>query len=400
MKKQVFFIAFMFLFANVSDAQLKVVNNGKVGIKIGSSTPKSVLTVGGEGDVYSQVSIKGSNHGLLVHRKGDPTLSWIYGVLVGADVVSGKNNLGIRGQAYSSTPLNQGRAWGLFGLAGNSTSGYNYGVFGSTYGYQKGAGIVGTIHNNQDVYVPGVYAGYFIGNVKVAGTISAYSIQSSDIKYKKNIKSLQANKSTALSKVLELNPIVYNLKQIYRKSAGDSIRKDKGLYDEKSEIFRKRHYGLIAQELQKVYPELVYKDGNGYLGVNYTELIPVLIQSIKELKQEVDYLRSQKEGKIQYFAPKNSAISTAKTIKSTLYQNSPNPFKESTIIKYYIPQEVNSAIISIYDLNGKLLKTIPLTEKGEGSIEIGGGDLYAGLFNYTLIVDGKLIDTKRMVLTK
>ncbi len=389
----------MFLFVSAG-AQLKVENNGKVGIKVGSSTPNSVLTVGGTGDYYSKVAIKGSNIGLLVDRKGYPSISWVYGVLVGADVASGKNNLGIRGQSYSSTPLNSGRAWGLFGLAGNSSSGYNYGVFGSTYGYQNGAGIVGTIHNNQSVCVPGVYAGYFVGNVKVAGTISGYSIQSSDLKYKKNIQSLQSKSNTALSKVLELNPIVYNLKQIYTKSVGDTISRNKGIYDEKSEIFQKRHYGLIAQELQKVYPELVYKDGNGYLGVNYTELIPVLIQSIKELKQEVDYLRGQRQGGVRYFAPKDNDISIAENVKSTLYQNSPNPFKETTVIKYYVPQKVTSAVISIYDLNGKLLKTIPLTEKGESSIEIVGGDLYPGLFNYALIVDGKLIDTKRMVLTK
>ncbi len=402
MKKKMLFVAFMVLFVSAGYSQLKVENNGKVGVKVGSSTLKSDLAIGTVGGNNTKVAIEGNSIGLNVSRKGYPNLSWIYSVLAGAEIASNSNNLGVRGQALASSPKNSGRAWGVYGLAGNSTSGYNYGVFGSTYGYQNGAGIVGTVSSNENVNVPGIYAGYFVGNVKVEGTISAYSIQSSDLKYKKNIQSLQSRSNTALSKMLQLNPIAYNLKQIYRKSVGDSISRNKGIYDEKSEIFQKRHYGLIAQELQKIYPDLVYKDGEGFLGINYTELIPVLIQSIKELKQEVDVLRKETSSvkTRNKIAPNFNNISSMTNIQATLYQNTPNPFREITVIKYAIPETAISSVISIYDLNGKLLKTIPLKEKGENSIEIAGGDLYPGLFNYTLIVDGELIDTKRMVLTQ
>ena len=38
----------------------------------------------------------------------------------------------------------------------------------------------------------------------------------------------------------------------------------------------------MAQEVQKVYPELVYADKNGILSVDYISMIPVLVESIKE----------------------------------------------------------------------------------------------------------------------
>jgi hypothetical protein len=45
-----------------------------------------------------------------------------------------------------------------------------------------------------------------------------------------------------------------------------------------------RQIGVIAQEIQAVYPELVMEGGNGYLSVNYPKLTAVLLQSVKELK--------------------------------------------------------------------------------------------------------------------
>jgi len=51
--------------------------------------------------------------------------------------------------------------------------------------------------------------------------------------------------------------------------------------------------GVIAQEVQKVVPEIVVERKNGYLGVDYKRIIPLLIESIKELKQEVEDLKKK-----------------------------------------------------------------------------------------------------------
>ena len=57
-------------------------------------------------------------------------------------------------------------------------------------------------------------------------------------------------------------------------------------------------------------------------------------------------------------------------------------------------------MLNIYDMNGIQLKTIAINQKGNGSITINGSELRPGLFFYSLIADGKEIDTKRMILTE
>tara|TARA_R110000796_G_scaffold69937_2_gene159153 strand:- start:403 stop:1431 length:1029 start_codon:yes stop_codon:yes gene_type:complete len=51
--------------------------------------------------------------------------------------------------------------------------------------------------------------------------------------------------------------------------------------------------GVMAQEVQKIVPEIVIERKNGYLGVDYKRLVPLLIESIKELKKEVDDLKKK-----------------------------------------------------------------------------------------------------------
>jgi hypothetical protein len=50
-------------------------------------------------------------------------------------------------------------------------------------------------------------------------------------------------------------------------------------------------------------------------------------------------------------------------------------------------------------MNGKELKLFGLTDKTEGSVSIRAGDLQSGMYLYALIIDGKVFDTKKMVLT-
>jgi hypothetical protein len=59
----------------------------------------------------------------------------------------------------------------------------------------------------------------------------------------------------------------------------------------KNDKTNKQNLGLIAQEVEKIFPELIDKDGEDMLGVRYTELVPVLIKAIQELKAEIDELK-------------------------------------------------------------------------------------------------------------
>jgi len=59
----------------------------------------------------------------------------------------------------------------------------------------------------------------------------------------------------------------------------------------KDDKFKKQNLGLIAQEVEKIFPELIDKNGDGMLGVRYTELVPVLIKAVQELKAEIETLK-------------------------------------------------------------------------------------------------------------
>jgi hypothetical protein len=83
-----------------------------------------------------------------------------------------------------------------------------------------------------------------------------------------------------------------------------------------------------------------------------------------------------------------------------LYQNNPNPFSVDTEINMVLPETAGSASIIVYNLEGKQVKQLLVKGRGKVSTTIFGNELNAGMYIYTLIVDGKSVDTKRMILTK
>jgi len=57
-------------------------------------------------------------------------------------------------------------------------------------------------------------------------------------------------------------------------------------------------------------------------------------------------------------------------------------------------------LLKIYNTSGQQLKSIPLNNKGYGSVTINGGEFDAGVYIYALIIDEQEIDTKKMILTE
>lgn len=107
----------------------------------------------------------------------------------------------------------------------------------------------------------------FKQNLVVYGTITTPS----DLKLKQNITPIDLSIS---NKILDLSPKQYT----YINKTDSNI-----------------HYGLLAQEVELVYPSLVKNDGaSGLKSVNYIELIPLLIAQIQNLQQQVDELKKNK----------------------------------------------------------------------------------------------------------
>lgn len=231
----------------------------------------------------------------------------------------------------------------------------------------------------------GLYAGFFGGNVRVDGIVSANTyISTSDCRFKSNIENVEKQTASLLYK---LRPVSYYFKP-------DSVHM---AYNENAQEIKNVHFGLIAQEVEEVYPNLVYKDEAGYMSINYIELIPLLIKEIQELSAEVEALKKEESVSIPR---KNAHANNAVETSAILYQNNPNPFSIDTKIDYQLPESTQNATLYIYNMNGLQVDEYPISSFGAGSVIVTAGHLEAGIYLYSLIADGKLVDTKRMILTK
>jgi hypothetical protein len=308
--------------------------------------------------------------------------------------------VGLLSNAYATSYLNSGRSIGIVGVGGRRVDGYNYGIIGGLAGTRNGAGIFGTTTNTTGVYIDGQYAGYFDGPTYCNNTITATSfITPSDITLKENILPLADYKvpSATLNRVLGMNVISYNYKdKAIPEAERDTISPElaKTMYS----VDKNRHYGLSAQELQAIYPDLVYKGQDGTLGVNYVELVPILIQSIQELKQELDAVKGGTEFKTRSIGDETADFNTAVS-GNVLYQNTPNPFKEQTTIRFRLADDATNASICIFDMSGKMLKKLPISS-GMTSVTVNAYELGEGLYLYSLVVNGREIDTKRMLISR
>jgi hypothetical protein len=111
---------------------------------------------------------------------------------------------------------------------------------------------------------------HVIGNILASGTITP-----SDKRYKKNIHPIK----NAINKIQQLNGVTYQL---------NNTDFPEWKFEEGNQ------YGLIAQDVEKVFPEIVKTiDAKGYKGVDYVKLIPVLIEAIKQQQIQIDKLNQQ-----------------------------------------------------------------------------------------------------------
>ncbi|MCK5168256.1 MAG: tail fiber domain-containing protein [Bacteroidales bacterium] len=238
-------------------------------------------------------------------------------------------------------------------------------------------------------------------NVKRYRVMYSYSFNTpSDMRQKENIRSI----NNGLKTVMALSGVRFDFKpKVYidesRQSSPEEIRF--------AEAHRKNHLGFIAQDVYKILPEVVeYDDSADVYTMDYTKIIPVLVEAMKEQQVIIESLQSEiqelKKGSGSSKL-KSAAITGTSTLQdntnNALYQNAPNPFSQSTTIEYYLAENIQKAVICIYDMNGTQLKCIPLHLTGYGNITISGSELKAGIYMYSLIADGKVIDTKRMILT-
>lgn len=214
---------------------------------------------------------------------------------------------------------------------------------------------------------------FYNSNTSTFNSIQVKNVyQYSDARAKKDIQPL----SDGLYKVLNLSPVSYNW-------INPGV--EKRTTEEGTPL---KDIGFLAQDVEAIIPEAVMTDNEGKKLINYSAVIPYLVEAIKDLQSQIERLEAEKES--------NSSIDKPIAVLS---QNTPNPSHGTTTIPVEISQYATSASIQIYNLQGIQVKKINVTEKGKSEVQINTSDLKAGIYMYSLIVDNQLINSRRMVVT-
>src|SRR5690606_23024338 len=230
-----------------------------------------------------------------------------------------------------------------------------------------------------------------IGNTSVTSIGGKVSWSTfSDGRFKKDIK----NDVPGLSFINQLRPVNYTLDE-------NAIARFLGVPDSLIQKTQpSRQSGFIAQEVDAIVKRSGYnfsgiekpQNDKDHYAIRYAEFVVPLVKAVQELSMEVESLKEQ-------LALSKSIAGAAPAMGAILFQNSPNPFTADTEIRISLPDNSRSATLSVYNLEGRQLKTISVKDRGEVILKISGNELQPGMYLYSLIVDGEIVDTKRMILT-
>jgi len=416
--KKLFITLCLSLFCIQMSAQVKVLSNGKVGI--GTTTPKySLLDIGKTG----------TSGGLTIYNSAltNPLLFKLY-----SNGDYGYLNFG--GVSSKGITINKD---GGIGLGADPSMGLNTPDYINVYTYGGKAALMAYAKYSHDYGdIIRVYSwrdtdmAYVVRDVRngggpltfyVAGDGTVYSkgslLTASDESYKENITSI----NNSLNKIKQIRGVTYKLKEQVEETAptANTLQSDVSSRDTLSSQFpvpveivnkikaekKRKKAGFIAQELEEIFPEAVYTLPNGKKAIAYSEIIPLLVEAIKEQQNEIDELKQAKSIQARSTisdADEQSDVNSLldEKLKAKLYSNIPNPFKEQTTISFFIPETSSRASIHIYNLQGKQIKQLNIESRGNGSVTINGYELTPGMYMYSLIVDGKEVDTKKMILTE
>lgn len=354
--------------------------------------------------------------------------------------VSGSNNTSIGNYSNPlSTASNSNTSVGFYSGSGASNGSFNTFIGDSAFA-------------NADGYVNSSCLGYNsritasnqvrIGNASITsiGGFKAWT-NLSDGRVKKDVK----ENVPGLEFINKLHPVTYHfdldaMDKIMNQPATKSGDDVKPHQLTPGEIAARKAQedmlctGFIAQDVEQAAKEIGYdfsgvdvaKNEHDLYGLRYSEFVVPLVKAVQELSKQNDQLNSSTavlSGKIQSLEIENenlqkqidelkAAVFTSSTndgavkISSStisspiLGQNLPNPFDNSTIIPFRIPKGCSSATIVISEMaSGKIVTAIPVScDETHATIE--SGNLAAGTYTYSLSVDGRVMDTKKMEIVK
>ncbi len=337
-------------------------------------------------------------------------------------------------------------ATGLDALSQNTGS--NNTALGTFAGYthisQNNCTFIGAYSDiNDENYTNSTALGYgaiitasnqvMLGNSSVTSVMAAGSyVVYSDGRFKNNIK----ENVPGLGFINLLKPVTYNydIHGLNKLTGASEDQKRNGTPDTEKAIDNKEkilYTGFVAQDVEAAAKKINY-DFSGIhkpqnekdpYGLAYSDFIVPLVKAVQELSKQNDSLQSanktqqkQMDALIERMNKLETALASSgnsasasvspslQTVElgsvATLEQNIPNPFFNSTTINYYLPQNNGNAYITFFSANGTVLKSVKLSGNGKGTVTLRTSELPSGVYRYNLLVDGKNIDSKQMILAK
>lgn len=412
--------------------------NTNTGITVTSTGKSDNASTGNTTGLFSSANGGVKSYGVDATSTGksNGTSQEIIGVKGLTNGTVTQKSIGVDGGARVDAPATAPEAIGVRGTSNGGTVGY--GVRGAASGAGTNYGIYGQTSGTTATE----WAGYFNGNAHVTGVLSSTSgtVVTSDSKFKTNVTPEQ----NANAIIAQLAPKTY-----YYDTIG---------YKDQFQFSTKKQHGFIAQDVENVVSELVTMNvapaiydtlGNviapamDYKGLNYTAFISLLTKGHQEQQAQIVAAQSKNDSLNDVVAAQhaqidglNARLTQLENCLSALLptlcqmnqsvienntpalqeqlrtqlsinlsdknaivldQNVPNPFAEKTVINFSIPATVKSAQILFYNNTGVLMNTLSIADRGLGSVTVYGADLSSGTYSYTLVADGQVVASKKMI---
>jgi hypothetical protein len=408
--KNLFIFTALLLFSQLSFSQFKVETNGKASVGTAHSSDNGRLKIGNDGisDGLSFYNTSAGGTDARIFRSSD-----ILYFTRGTDQNHGIriNNSGHVAMGVTPTQGNNFFDGQLSVLTGDNISAL---VTRTTHSFDGGTAIKSMVarpltlalsvnYNNSTTF-------HVLGNGEV---YSSTGYITSDISLKSNIAEI----SNPLDKVMQLRGVTYDMN--FPAIDESETSKDNLTVEQQFEMAKlhipgltmeaykqwqtensRKQMGVIAQEVEKVIPEVIRTRIDGLKAVSYSSMVGLLIEAMKEQQNEIEKLKLEIASIKGESANFRSSTGISELVQQcVLTQNAPNPFTNQTEIKYFVANGIKDAYICIFDMQGKMLQKINVAV-GQNSIMIQGSTLKAGIYLYSLVADGQEVDTKRMILTR
>lgn len=361
------------------NAQLRVLENGRVQVgtlRLENEDVKNVTTMqvfGPHGDMragskltfgdFGQYSGSGWNVFIGEYGTSDSDQLWLHG----------KNGI------YLTRGGQAGNVIGYYNPASNSNFVFNTNLRVNGVDITSDARLkenVQSLRNPLDLlsHVSGVTYNYKLSEMK---------------KYREPDKSKFIEEETALDNASNSQPIM-------DAASIEKANRDKQLQNEidrkEAEEASRKRIGFLAQDVEKVLPELVKTDEDGVKSIDYIGFIPLLVESINEMRLTIQ----EQQNEIEMLQSLLS-VETKSTLRSTS-TDTPNVVegaklynRAGTSVSYTLPSAFNDAYLQVFDISGKMIKKITLTVAND-IVEINPAEIGYGTFVYALYVNGQKAD--------